>query len=132
MITALDSSVLLDVLLNDPAHVERSERAVREAMRSGALIIGESVAAEIAPALPDGMMDEFLSDWGVRFVPSSIESSRLAGSMFAHYLKRRRSEARVIPDFLIGAHARIHADQLLARDRGYYRDYFKGLKVITP
>ena len=53
--------------------------------------------------------------------------------MFGRYLTRRPMVAgRVIPDFLIGAHAQITADRLLARDRGYLRDYFKKLKVLEP
>jgi predicted nucleic acid-binding protein len=58
----------------------------------------------------------------------------LAGEMFGTYLRRRRKAdpRRLVPDFLIGAHARLLADRLLARDRGYYRDYFKGLALVEP
>jgi predicted nucleic acid-binding protein len=56
----------------------------------------------------------------------------LAGRYFAAYLHRGGKRIRVVPDFLIGAHAQTHADRLLARDRGYWRDYFKGLKVLDP
>jgi predicted nucleic acid-binding protein len=67
------------------------------------------------------------------FEPSSRESSLLAGAMFQVYLRRRRARSRrVIVDFLIGAHALVTCDRLLARDRGYYRDYFAGLGVVEP
>lgn len=132
MRTALDSSVLLDVIVDDAMWGTASGRALSEAMQEGSLIIGESVLAEVAPALGAGLIEEFLSDWQIQFVPSTAESALLAGTMFAKHLRRSGQPRRVLPDFLIGAHASCHANRLLARDRGYYRDYFDGLTVIEP
>lgn len=132
MRTALDSSVLLDVIVDDRVWATRSGHALSGAMQAGSLVIGESVLAEVVPALGDGLIAEFLADWHIEFVASSLESAQLAGAMFAEYLQRSAAPRRVLPDFLIGAHAFCHADRLLARDRGYYRDYFRGLKVIEP
>ena len=39
---------------------------------------------------------------------------------------------RSVPDFLIGAHALLQCGGLITRDAGFFRDYFKGLKVIVP
>ena len=35
-------------------------------------------------------------------------------------------------DFLIGAHAQTQADRLVARDRGFLRDYFSSLELLDP
>ncbi|KFA37824.1 DNA-binding protein, partial [Xanthomonas vasicola pv. musacearum NCPPB 4384] len=35
-------------------------------------------------------------------------------------------------DFLIGAHAMLQCDGLITRDEGFFRDYFKGLKIVVP
>jgi hypothetical protein len=32
----------------------------------------------------------------------------------------------------VGAHAQLQTDGLLARDRGFFRGYFKGLRLIEP
>jgi predicted nucleic acid-binding protein len=39
---------------------------------------------------------------------------------------------RTVPDFIVGAHALLQCSALITRDAGFFRDYFKGLKVIVP
>jgi predicted nucleic acid-binding protein len=127
MISALDSSVILDVLTADPQFADSSETHLRQAVAQGKLVIGECVLAEIAPAFKDEKtLQEFLADWQIEFVPSSRDSAILAGRSFARYLARGGRRGRVVADFIIGA----HADRLLARDRGYLRGYFSGLTIL--
>ena len=134
MISAIDSSVVLDVLAGGAAEAERSLAAIRKASLEGRLIVSESVVAEIRPVFGDrDRFEEFMHDWGLEFVPSSFQSALLAGEMLARLLSRKRERTgRILADFLIGAHAQIHAERLLARDRGYLRDYFTELTVWDP
>jgi predicted nucleic acid-binding protein len=77
---------------------------------------------------------------GVGIVYSPIESRAAvrAGEMQRRYKERRRASGeaptgpRTVPDFLIGAHALLQCQALITRDQGFFRDYFKGLKVIVP
>ena len=39
---------------------------------------------------------------------------------------------RATPDFLVGAHALLQCNGLITRDDRFFRDYFKGLKLIVP
>ena len=132
MVTAVDTSVLLDVLLNDPRHASASITALRQAATEGPLVICETSLAEIVPCLSVAEVPQFLSDWNLNFLASSQASAILAGQMFQLYLQRGGKRGRVVPDFLIAAHAEIHAQRLLARDRGYYRDCFSKLTIWDP
>lgn len=132
MVTAVDSSVLLDVLTADPIHENASKTALARAGQLGRLILCETVIAEISPALSKEDLDLFLTECALDFIPHSLSSAKIAGEYFAQYLKRGGKRARVVPDFLIASHALVHADRLLARDRGYYRDYFEQLTLIEP
>jgi predicted nucleic acid-binding protein len=132
MKTALDSSVILDVLSNDSTWADASEEILKQTLKIGPLVVGECVVAEITPALPGCKLIEFLSDWEIQFLPSTKECAVQAGEMYREYLMRSQQPKRVLADFLIGAHAQHHTGRLLARDRGYYRDYFKGLTLIEP
>ncbi|MEZ5276061.1 MAG: type II toxin-antitoxin system VapC family toxin [Opitutaceae bacterium] len=132
MRTALDSSVILDVVIGDPRWADASEAVLRESLSLGNLLINECVLAEIMPAFAPGDLVEFMNDWRIVFVPSSRSSAERAGEMYRAYLERGGKAKRVLPDFLIGSHAGEHADRLVARDRGYYRDYFTDLLVVEP
>ncbi|MDQ6656156.1 MAG: nucleotide-binding protein, partial [Verrucomicrobiota bacterium] len=90
MLTAVDSSVLLDVVIDSPQHAGSSERALRKVASEGGLIISECVLAEIRPAFSStAETEEFLADWQLRFVSSSRESALLAGEFFERHLQRR-------------------------------------------
>jgi hypothetical protein len=132
MVTAIDSSVLLDVLLNDPGHAPASIAALHRAAAEGSLALCDAALAEIVPVLAAGDLHQFLADWKLTFLPSTRQVAILAGEMFRAYLDRGGRRGRVVPDFLIGAHAEQLADRPLARDRGYYRDYFKELDIWDP
>ena len=133
MISAVDSSVILDVVTDAPVHASASERLLRTSALEGKLVVSECVLAEIYPVFGQpGVFDEFVADWQLEFIPSSYQSSQLAGAHFATFCKRGGKQGRVLADFLIGAHAQTHADRLLARDRSYLRDYFEGLLVVDP
>ena len=132
MVTAVDTSVLLDVLLDDAQHGSASMAALQWAAAQGNLIISEVALAELVPVLPPGDTSRFLADWNLSFAPANEAVALLAGEMFGSFLKRGGKRGRVVPDFIIAAHAQVLADRLLARDRGYYRDYFAQLPLWDP
>ena len=154
MITAVDTNVLLDVLIPGAPHGDESERALTEALRAGAIIVSEPVYAELAAHFSNSRdLNDFLEatglrlkasergalygagkDWGesVRRRPATLECSRCGASQDPRCERcgsSLRPRQHVVADFIIGAHALVHADRLLTRDRGYYATYFPGLSL---
>jgi len=52
--------------------------------------------------------------------------------MQRRFRERGGRHERVVADFLIGAHALLQCQGLITRDAVFFRDYFKGLKLIVP
>jgi predicted nucleic acid-binding protein len=134
MRTAVDTSVLLDVFGADPEFGVRSREALRAAYRGGALVACSVVWAEVRASFPnDESCAESLRVLGIRFDELRPEAATLAGRLWKEHRARKGTDhRRVVADFLVGAHARVQADTLLTRDRGFYRAYFAGLKVNDP
>ena len=53
MITAVDTNVLLDVLIPNAPHGDESERALADALRAGAVVVSDPVYAELAAHFPE-------------------------------------------------------------------------------
>ena len=131
MISAIDTSVLLDIFLPDPTFVDRSHTAIREAFAAGSLVICEPVYAELASLFSSQLeLDNVLEESRIRVEPLGRNAAFLAGCMFRQYRNAGGSRERIITDFLIGSHATHQAARLVTRDRGFYRQYFGDLAVI--
>lgn len=133
MITAVDTNVLLDVLAGDAAHGELSAAALETAAAAGSLVICEVVYAELSVAFRTQQeCDEFLHQNQIRVEPLGRAASFLASRAWREYRRRGGKRSRILPDFLIGAHAATRASQLLTRDRGFYGELFPALRVVEP
>jgi predicted nucleic acid-binding protein len=133
LITAVDSSVLIDVFRADPDFGRRSADALSACLAQGGLIACDVVVAEVAAGFDDSSTVEHALDrLGVRFVPLDSKMALAAGAAWGAYRRRSRRRDRLVADFLIGAHAREVADRLLTRDRGIYSRYFKDLQILDP
>jgi predicted nucleic acid-binding protein len=134
---AVDSSVLIDLLGDDP-RADAAEACLRKALGSGPVVVCDVVVSEITAGLGHGaeIMDA-VEDMGVRYVPVEQRAAVRAGEMQRRYNERLRGSGqpqtvRTVPDFIVGAHALLQCQALITRDAGFFRDYFKGLKVIVP
>jgi len=135
---AVDTSVLLDVLGADRTHGPSSREALRQAYDQGALVACDVVWAEVrASFASDEAFGEAMSALGVEFEALSETAAARAGQLWREHrrkVKPRRGGApgRVSADLLVGAHALLQSDAVLARDRGFFRAYFRGLRVFAP
>ncbi|HEX7437939.1 MAG TPA: PIN domain-containing protein [Caldimonas sp.] len=129
---AVDSSVLIE-LLSNAAHADAAESALRDALARGPVVVCDVVVAEICSSLQGGdQAMQALEDMGIAYSVVEQKSALRAGEMQRRYRGRGAGRARQVPDFIVGAHALLQCNALISRDAGFFRDYFKGLKVIAP
>ena len=133
MRSAVDTSVLLDVFSESPRHLKDSRQALLQALTEGILVACDVVWAETRAHFRS--QEEFqraMTTLGVAFDSSDTRCAEVAGEEWRRYRKRGGTRTRLVPDFLVAAHALVRADRFLTRDRGFTRDYFAGLTVLDP
>jgi predicted nucleic acid-binding protein len=131
MITALDTSILLDIFLPDPLHGKKSLELLERAYDEGALNICEIVYAELVAHFGERkLLHRALQQISISVHPIDSNMAYSAGERWALYRKSGGSRERIITDFLIGAHALHKSERFLTRDRGFYRSYFNELRLM--
>jgi predicted nucleic acid-binding protein len=131
-VIAVDSSVIVE-LLADTEHADAAEAALREALARGPVVVCDVVVAEICSSLRDGdQAMQALEDMGITYSAVEQKSALRAGEMQRRHRSRGGALDRSIQDFIVGAHALLQCNALITRDASFFRDYFKGLKVIVP
>ena len=132
MITAVDTSVLLDVLTDAAEHRPASLHELDRARRRGSVVACPVVWAEVRAFFQrDEEMSAF-EEAGITFDPFDEQAANLAGNQWQEYRRRGGRRVRLIADFLVAAHAQARADLLLTRDRGFTRRYFENLEILDP
>lgn len=129
----VDTNVLLDLATDDPRWADWSQRTLETSALAGQLLINPVIYAEFSIGFSRiETVDAVLKAIGVAPVEIPRPALFLAGKAFATYRRRGGAKTRVLPDFLIGAHAAVADLRLITRDVGRYRTYYPGLKLMTP
>lgn len=103
------------------------------AMERGSVVINQIIFSEFSYRYEDFETVEALLPRD-QFIRENLPwSAAFAASYaFRRYRAAGGRRDRILPDFLIGAHAIIRGYKLLTRDPSGYRSYFPGIDLIAP
>jgi predicted nucleic acid-binding protein len=131
--TLVDSNVLIDVWVENPAWADWSMQAIASARLVGDVVINPIIFAEVCVpfasmadaegAMPSHVFRRDDLPWEAAFV---------AARAFARYREGGGNRRSPLPDFYIGAHAEVRKLRLLTRDTGRYRHYFPDVEIVSP
>jgi hypothetical protein len=137
MRTALDTNILSPIWSAAPAAATIAAH-LSKVRAEGALVISAPVFVELSavPGLDVQMVRKVLAETSIA-IDFELEEDvwLLAAASFAAYANRRRrsgggSPKRLLPDFVIAAHALLKADRFMTRDANRYALDFPNLRLI--
>ena len=129
----VDTSVLLDVVLDDPKWADWSQGQLESASLTHRLTINAVIYSELSMAFARiEELEGVLADASLSYEPIPREALFLAGKVFLDYRRGQATRSSVLPDFYIGAHAAVRQWPVLTRDTARYRRYFPSVQLIAP
>lgn len=129
----VDTCVLVDVIEEDAIWSGWSQSTLDEWGRRGPVCINPVVYAELSPDFDDPAgLDGLLGKAGIEYREIPREALFLAARAHQAYRRRGGERSGVLPDFFIGAHARVANVPLLTRDPRRFRAAFPDLVLVTP
>lgn len=129
----VDTCVLVDVIEEDPIWSGWSQSTLEEWARRGPVCINPVVYAELSPDFDDpAALNGLLGKAGIEYREIPREALFLAARAHQAYRRRGGERSGVLPDFFIGAHARVLDAPLLTRDPRRFRAAFPDLALVTP
>jgi len=132
--TALDSNILSAIWSNEtPADL--ISQHLQKAKQMGAVVLSPIAYSELHahPRMSPDSLRQRLNEVGIQVDFDLNESVWAeAGKRYATYAERKRRATgefpkRLLADFVVGAHALLHADRLMTTDVRRYRTYFPEL-----
>ena len=113
--------------------------AIADAVAGNGAAINAVSLAEICvgDAAPQTAADRIRS-WGVDILDVPAAAADVCAAAYRTYRKRRISQPGTpipimpLPDFFIGAHAKIMGWQLATADKGRFRTYFPSVSLKMP
>ena len=139
MKSAVDTNVIVSLVGDELSGALAAENILEQARTTGALVICGAVYCELLahPRMTLAILEKFLADTGIE--PEFDTGRKIwqeAGARYARYATRRRkakagSVRRLLADFIVGAHALVHADRLITFDAADFRRDFPEL-LIAP
>jgi predicted nucleic acid-binding protein len=161
-VIAIDSPVLIDLLADGPHADAAEACLRQCLSAGPVVVCDVALAEVCGALRDGAEAMAVLEEMSLIFSPLEAKSSLRAGEMQRRYRQRnyaRNGDApsgdapsgdapsgdapnrdgfhndgmrRAAPDFLIGAHALLQCNGLITRDERFFREYFKGLKLIVP
>ena len=135
----LDTNVLIYAFTPSSPFYDWARATIAEAVTGDGAAINAVSLAEICvgDADPPTVADRIRS-WGIEILDVPAAAADVCAKAYRRYRKRRMSQSDVpipsmpLPDFFIGAHAKILGWELATADRGRFHTYFPSVTLKMP
>ncbi len=129
----VDANVIIDASRENSEWRRWSVDVLQRCLQLGALSLNPIIYAEVSGAFDDPKdVDHLLRDLEIGRLDLPYEAAFLASKAFLKYRQAGGVRTTALPDFLIGAHAKVETLTLITRDAARFRTYFPAVALVTP